>query len=275
MTLANTIALLLIRRFIIRVAMNTKRRALTPEEKEVSTRLRAIWDAKKDSLGLTQAKAADFFGWDSQGSVSQYLNARIPLNTDAILGFARLLSVKPSDIDPINITDAENLRAAFNEWYTLDELKERMSPSQADAFIEIPMLALFCSAGNGDSTTDDPPAFLKNLSFRRDWLAHEKLAPNDLQVCLVDGDSMEPTLYDDDVILVDTSSGSLDKLENGKVYALVYKDAPAVKRIYFQEFGKISLRSDNPNFEPEVIPEESISQLRIIGRVVWAGGKVR
>lgn len=77
-----------------------KRRQLTPAEKASTQRLRYIWDAKKKALGLTQEKAAHLLGWSAQGSVGQYLNGRIPLNTDAILKFADLLQVDPAEIDP-------------------------------------------------------------------------------------------------------------------------------------------------------------------------------
>ena len=78
----------------------TKRRPLTAKEKLVQTRLREIWQAKKKSLDLTQEKAAHLFGWASQGAVGAYLLGRTPVNTDALLKFAKLLDVKPTDIDP-------------------------------------------------------------------------------------------------------------------------------------------------------------------------------
>ncbi|MFP1463138.1 helix-turn-helix domain-containing protein [Escherichia coli] len=40
-------------------------------------------------------------GFESQGTVSQYLNGKIPVNTDAALKFAALLKVKPEDIQDL------------------------------------------------------------------------------------------------------------------------------------------------------------------------------
>ncbi|WP_444904202.1 helix-turn-helix domain-containing protein [Microbulbifer sp. CnH-101-E] len=77
-----------------------KRRPLTAHEQTCIERLRNIWDEKKKELGLTQEKAAALIGWSSQGSVAQYLTGRIPLNTDAILRFSKLLQVEPWEIDP-------------------------------------------------------------------------------------------------------------------------------------------------------------------------------
>lgn len=78
----------------------TKRRPLTAREKIAQQNLRAIWNAKKKGLELTQERAAHQLGWSSQGTVGQYLLGRVPLNTDALLKFAKLLQVKPTDIDP-------------------------------------------------------------------------------------------------------------------------------------------------------------------------------
>ncbi|WP_320728257.1 helix-turn-helix domain-containing protein [Enterobacter ludwigii] len=65
---------------------------------EASRNLKAAWDAKKKELKLTQELAAELLGFESQGTVSQYLNGKIPVNTDAALKFAALLKVKPEDI---------------------------------------------------------------------------------------------------------------------------------------------------------------------------------
>lgn len=60
--------------------------------------MRQIWDENKKALGLTQEKAAAAMGFNTQAAVSHYLSGYTPLNTDAILKFAALLKVKPSQI---------------------------------------------------------------------------------------------------------------------------------------------------------------------------------
>ena len=65
---------------------------------EASKNLKAAWNARKKELKLTQELAAELLGFESQGTVSQYLNGKIPVNTDAALKFAALLKVKPEDI---------------------------------------------------------------------------------------------------------------------------------------------------------------------------------
>ena len=46
---------------------------------EASKNLKAAWNARKKELKLTQELAAELLGFESQGTVSQYLNGKIPV----------------------------------------------------------------------------------------------------------------------------------------------------------------------------------------------------
>lgn len=76
------------------------RKPLSNADKAAAINLRRIWDDRKDALGLTQDSAADKMGFGTQGAVSHYLNGYTPLNTDAVLKFAALLKVSPTEIRP-------------------------------------------------------------------------------------------------------------------------------------------------------------------------------
>jgi transcriptional regulator with XRE-family HTH domain len=75
-------------------------RVITDRDRENARRLKAFWESKRIQLGLTQKKAADLLGYRTQSMVSQLLSATVALNTDAILKWAQLLQISPSDIDP-------------------------------------------------------------------------------------------------------------------------------------------------------------------------------
>lgn len=77
-----------------------KRRELTDQEKRWADNLKRIWLLKKKSLGLTQEKASELMGFKGQSAFWQYMNARIPLNTDAKIKAAKVLQVSVTDIDP-------------------------------------------------------------------------------------------------------------------------------------------------------------------------------
>lgn len=61
-------------------------------------KLKYAWEAHKKELGLTQEVAADLLGFSSQGTVSDYLNGRIPLNMATAFKFAKLLKVPVTEI---------------------------------------------------------------------------------------------------------------------------------------------------------------------------------
>lgn len=75
-------------------------RTITEHDKKNAARLAALWKAKKGALNLTQTSAAKKMGYEAQPLVSMHLNAKVALNTDAILKWAQLLQVAPTDIDP-------------------------------------------------------------------------------------------------------------------------------------------------------------------------------
>ena len=75
------------------------RKKLSVEQTEAARRLRLLWRERKESLGLTQQRAAELLGV-SAATVSQYLHGVIPLGTDAMIRWATLLGVSPDEIRP-------------------------------------------------------------------------------------------------------------------------------------------------------------------------------
>ena len=138
------------------------------------------------------------------------------------------------------------------------------------AFIAVPMRALGASAGPGSLEEDGgatrampfPPALLRELGITD---------PSGLSVIRVAGDSMLPTLADGDDILVDAKDGP-ERLRDG-IYVLRNEEALMVKRLSLRPDGGLAVLSDNPAHQSW--PDADRSRLRIIGRVVWAGRRVR
>lgn len=100
--------------------------------------------------------------------------------------------------------------------------------------------------------------------------------PKDCKLLQVHGDSMEPYLFDRDMIMVDVAKTSI---RDGRVYAIHFEDEPLVKQILKQAGGAIILRSINSSKYPDkYIPPELMDSLTIMGEVIyrsgsgWAGG---
>jgi len=73
---------------------------LTNEQLDDAKRLKAAMAQAKILTGLTQADLAALCGWESQSTVSQYANGRIPLNVDALGIMCIHLRVPMHEISP-------------------------------------------------------------------------------------------------------------------------------------------------------------------------------
>jgi len=74
-----------------------------------------------------------------------------------------------------------------------------------------------------------------------EWIRSERLSKQDLKAIIVRGESMEPALYDGDVIVVNTADKAL---VDGTVYAVNYEGEVVVKRMV-RDGGMWWLTSDN------------------------------
>jgi transcriptional regulator with XRE-family HTH domain len=106
-----------------------------------------------------------------------------------------------------------------------------------------------------------------SIAFRADWIKRTlRTEPRDLILIEVVGDSMAPTVEDSDLILANLAE---PRFRQDGIYLLRHNSGLAVKRIQRRPDGKLLVRSDNPKYEAMVV-----SNVSLIGRVVWIGGCV-
>jgi len=130
-------------------------------------------------------------------------------------------------------------------------------------FIQIKRFDVEASAGHGVHVTTE--ASSGRYSFNRKWLERRGLKENHLSVISIRGDSMEPDLYDHDLILMDEAQTAL---KDGHIYVVHYSDGLYVKRIQFLPDGQIHLTSRNISYPPIAVKHPEADGLNIIGRVV-------
>jgi phage repressor protein C with HTH and peptisase S24 domain len=136
------------------------------------------------------------------------------------------------------------------------------------AFVPIRMVRLRLSAGiMGFRTEPDYEAdALLNMSKR--WLERNGYFPENLIAIRVRGESMEPTLYHDDIVVINTADTSpLD----GAVFAINYEGEAVVKR-FTRDAGDWWLTSDNPDHRKYPRKLCRGNECMIVGRVVWREG---
>ncbi|ENY81989.1 Phage repressor protein C, contains Cro/C1-type HTH and peptisase s24 domains [Sphingopyxis terrae subsp. ummariensis] len=134
----------------------------------------------------------------------------------------------------------------------------------------VPKLAIGASAGPGASV--DGEAVEGEVAFDPRWLRDLGADPRALSIIRVEGDSMAPTLGDGDDILVDGGDAAA-RLRDG-IYVLRMDDVLMVKRIARAPGpGRVSVISDNPHYRSwDDLP---LSAIRLVGRVIWTGRRVR
>lgn len=144
------------------------------------------------------------------------------------------------------------------------------SRSRGPGMILVPKLAIGASAGAGASVDGEPVE--GEVAFDPKWLRDLGADPRALSIIRVEGDSMAPTLDDGDDILVDGGDAAA-RLRDG-IYVLRMDDVLMVKRIARAPGpGRVSVISDNPHYRSwDDLP---LSAIRLVGRVVWTGRRVR
>lgn len=132
----------------------------------------------------------------------------------------------------------------------------------ADEPVMVPKAAAKLCAGGGSFEVDAAP--VSSYPFPRWWLA-KKGSPSDMVFMEVVGDSMEPSIFDGDTVLVDQSRTRLD---NHSIFAVGVEDAIYLKRIESRP-GGIVLLSENKDYAPIELCGDELDGVRIIGVVVW------
>ena len=148
-----------------------------------------------------------------------------------------------------------------------------IAAGEADArradLVAVPRYEIAASAGPGALEAGEaramdlhfPPALLRRLGAG---------SPAALSLVRVAGDSMLPALGDGDDILVDRSDGT-ERLRDG-VYVLRHEGTLLVKRVRLAR-GGVSVLSDNKAYPSW--RDADPAAFAIVGRVIWASGRVR
>jgi len=125
------------------------------------------------------------------------------------------------------------------------------------------------AAGNGVVNFDGPP--IDHLAFSKTWLEQNGINAGACVLINVKGDSMEPSIYDGDLVMIDQRKTTL---RSGRLYVFLDGDEGLrLKRLDVIPDTAIMLRSDNPNYPPEHRTGDAMNAIKPLGEVVWSGHK--
>lgn len=188
------------------------------------------------------------------------------INRDAISRKkAKLISEKLGyDLNWLLYGGGENIKESkLNpvEWESLSEEEQKDGK-----FVTIPVLDVELSAGFGACPTMEQEMY--TLPFRSITLKQRNIPINMAKVVKVTGDSMEPRLFDKDIISINTAD---TRIRDGKIYAVRVHDLQKVKVLIRNTDGTITLRSYNPTYADEIISKEQIESgdFQVLGRMWW------
>ncbi|MFN7308327.1 MAG: helix-turn-helix transcriptional regulator [Acetobacteraceae bacterium] len=135
----------------------------------------------------------------------------------------------------------------------------------------LPLLEARAAAGNNGGLRSDH--LVDFIAFSESFLKQTlRRSPQNLALLTASGDSMDPTIRDGDLLLVDTSAR---RIEGSFIYVLAIGGGLLVKRIDLRRDGSVVLKSDNPKYAAEEVPAAETPTLEVLGQVIWQGGPVR
>ena len=267
---------------------NSRKLPLADWQVEDSQRLKAIYIRKRGELGLRQDRIAAELGENvTQGAVSHFMNGRTALSLRAAVVFAKVLQVPVSEFSPRLAEQLEKMRdvpllpgepdgPATESDRSAGSAASTPLPDGADRdeldgrYAYIPQYDAKAAAGLG---SENPHVEMHStLAFKKNWLRSKGAKPEHLVVIYAEGQSMQPTINDKDVLLVDRSK--IDPVDR-QVFVLASADGAIVKRLIQAPLGSWILRSDNEdkdNHPDRYFLRSAGNEHRIIGQVIWRGG---
>jgi phage repressor protein C with HTH and peptisase S24 domain len=132
----------------------------------------------------------------------------------------------------------------------------------------IPEVEITYSLGGGAIANDYPES--RMVPFRQDWL--DRLTRGfkaDVFLARGVGDSMMPTILDDDDVLVNRADNVIRQQD--RIWALGYGELGMIKRVRRLPNGQFQLNSDNAAVSPIEAAEDEVF---FVGRVIWIGRRV-
>ena len=147
-------------------------------------------------------------------------------------------------------------------------------------YAHIPLHDAMLAAGAGCANATEQ--VIDQLAFRRDWLKKVGVTASTARLARVQGDSMQPTLWPGDMILIDTTRNEplirpkdMKDQRRSPAYAVIDKGEARVKRIERPSPDQLMLISDNPDYAPELRQGKDLMDIKIIGKVIWWGHTAR
>ncbi len=134
-------------------------------------------------------------------------------------------------------------------------------------FVSVDRYDVSASMGNGEEVFEE--RLQGALKFRREWLRTKGIEPSNARLLEGHGDSMEPLLYDRDLILID--KGAANNWGDG-VYCVRMDGRLMMKRLQRMPGGVKIISENSTKYQPislDLTDEHSQREFAVIGKMRW------
>lgn len=205
-----------------------------------------------------------------KGISSADLAARADVKTSFLYDIMNGKSTNPSTIKLARVADALGVSLTYLAGHIDSPSPERLFKEMGGDYVIIPRLMIDVSTGG--STVISQEHKQERYQFRRTWIEEQLgISPSEVRMLYVRGDSMEPTLCHNDIVLVDMTK----KLPSPPGVFILYDGFGLMaKRLEFAGNDSdplLRIISDNPQYSTY---ERPVSETFVIGRVVWFSREV-
>ena len=164
---------------------------------------------------------------------------------------------------------SEQFKIDLNWLITGERASDEVANNTNTELVMTPKFDVHASAGLGQINFDEEVS--EHFGFSKKWLSSQLgVQSEQLAFVTIQGDSMQPTLEDGDMVLVDLSC---QQVHQENVYLLYTEDGLMAKRLKPMQ-GGIKVIIDNPDYPSWEISAANGEQTRVVGKVAWFGRDV-
>ena len=237
----------------------------------------------RTEASLSQQKVADAVGV-SRVAVTKWESGQTrDMRHESLMGLAKLFGISldellsgmepseyPSSLSVetrgffVSANPAPPIGTPIMEWEKPEDLPE-------GEVVIVPRYDLHVAAGNGHVVYEEME-HEQGQAYRTNSIRKLGSKASNLMTVYAKGDSMEPSIYAGDALLVDRGQR---EVQDRNVYVLRYGHEIRVKRLFKRPDGGLRIVSDNTNgFPEEVVTAVEMEHIEIIGRVVERSGRM-
>lgn len=244
----------------VKLSMTVDDKSENADGQQVAADFAARLRSRADELRISRSNLLNWTGIKKQTFAGYWNGERLP-PPDVLFKLADQL-----DVDGRWLLLGERssgsaaTHTAIRDWMRNVQDGDRRRERGAD-LVDIAEIDLRYGMG---ATYLDSEAEVETRSFSRAWLQNFTLSkPEELFWARGQGDSMGPTISDNDILLIDRRQNTVRIAD--LIWAFAFGQVGMIKRLRPMPDGSVKILSDNPAAPPEIAVD---GELHIVGRVV-------